>query len=188
MAVTAGLGLAAPQLDGDTKFAKLAGDIFSGLRDLRMLQKRDAFFNQLLSPAVRAAVAGQSFEQVTAPREQTVTVLFCDLRGSVQAIGRVETGRRWGKISQALDVMSEAIVEQDGVIGDFQGDAAMGFWGWPLPQDDQIERAARAALAIRKRFARPPAAGRGTRWPTSSAGSGSPTARPSPASSGRPTR
>jgi adenylate cyclase len=29
----------------------------------------------------------------------------------------------------------------------------MGFWGWPLPQPDQIDRAARAALAIRRAFA-----------------------------------
>src|SRR5262249_44514845 len=37
--------------------------------------------------------------------------------------------------------------------GDFQGDAAMGFWGWPLDCPDQVAQAARAALAIRKRFA-----------------------------------
>src|SRR5262249_20295672 len=29
---------------------------------------------------------------------------------------------------------------------------AMGFWGWPLPFPDQIERAARAALDIHKAF------------------------------------
>jgi adenylate cyclase len=38
------------------------------------------------------------------------------------------------------------------VIGDFQGDAAMGFWGWPVGGADQVERAARAALAIRRNF------------------------------------
>jgi adenylate cyclase len=29
----------------------------------------------------------------------------------------------------------------------------MGFWGWPLPQPDAVERACRAALAIRAEFA-----------------------------------
>ena len=28
----------------------------------------------------------------------------------------------------------------------------LGFWGWPLPQPDAAERAARTALAIRKQF------------------------------------
>jgi adenylate cyclase len=36
------------------------------------------------------------------------------------------------------------------VIGDFHGDAAMGFWGWPLPQTDAAMRAAEAAIRIRR--------------------------------------
>ncbi|MFO0852136.1 MAG: adenylate/guanylate cyclase domain-containing protein [Gemmataceae bacterium] len=50
--------------------------------------------------------------------------------------------------------MTRAIVNEDGVVGDFQGDATMGFWGWPLPQPDQAERAARAALSIRREVRR----------------------------------
>jgi adenylate cyclase len=146
--------LSPQQLSGDMKFTKLAGDVYSGLRDLFALRQREAFLAQLLSPPVRRALAGQRLEDVTAPREVPVTVLFCDLRGSVQTIEKAASDLlgTWGMISEALDVMTEAIVEQDGVIGDFQGDAAMGFWGWPIPQDDQVERAARAALLIRKKF------------------------------------
>ncbi len=143
------------RLDGDMKFAKLAADIYAGLRALRTLQQREAFLFQMLSPEVRKACEGKSFEEVTAPHELPVTVLFCDLRGSVRAIekGASDLGKMWKTVSQALDVMTAAIVESNGVIGDFQGDAAMGFWGWPLPQADQIERAAKAAITIRQRFA-----------------------------------
>ena len=38
----------------------------------------------------------------------------------------------WDSVSEALGIMTDAIVENDGVVGDFQGDAAMGFWGWPF--------------------------------------------------------
>ncbi len=143
------------RMDGDLKFAKLAADIYAGLRDLRNLQQREAFLFQMLSPEVRTACQRKSFEDVTCPRELPVTVLFCDLRGSVRAIekGAADLAATWKTVSQALDVMTAAIVESNGVIGDFQGDAAMGFWGWPLPQEDQIERAAKAALTIRNRFA-----------------------------------
>lgn len=141
-------------LDGDMKFAKLAGDIFTGLRELRQLQQREAFLTQLVAPVVRNYLRGKPLEEVTAPRELPVTVLFCDLRGFTASVhqGQADLMGTWDKLSQALDVMVEAIVEHEGVIGDFQGDAAMGFWGWPLPQDDQVERAARAALAIRRKF------------------------------------
>jgi adenylate cyclase len=56
------------------------------------------------------------------------------------------------RVSKALGVMTQNILDQGGVIGDFQGDAAMGFWGWPLAAPDRVERACRAALGIRAFF------------------------------------
>jgi adenylate cyclase len=40
------------------------------------------------------------------------------------------------------------VLANGGVIGDFHGDAAMGFWGWPLPQPDGAITASQTALAI----------------------------------------
>jgi adenylate cyclase len=56
------------------------------------------------------------------------------------------------RVGQSLGVMTRHIREQGGVVGDFHGDAAMGFWGWPLEQEDRIERACRAALGVRAEF------------------------------------
>ena len=140
---------------GDLKFVKLAGDIYAALRDLLGAQRREGFLARMLAPVVRQAVmANRRFEEVIAPRELPVTVLFCDLRGFTAAVAAREEDLMgtWEMLSEALDVMTEAIIDQDGVVGDFQGDAAMGFWGWPDPQDDQIDRAARAALVIRRKF------------------------------------
>jgi adenylate cyclase len=58
-------------------------------------------------------------------------------------------------VSKALGVMTHHILIEGGVVGDFHGDAAMGFWGWPLPQPDAVERACRAALGIRAAFVGP---------------------------------
>jgi adenylate cyclase len=44
--------------------------------------------------------------------------------------------------------MTRRILDSGGVIGDFHGDAAMGFWGWPLDQQDTALRAAHAASLI----------------------------------------
>jgi adenylate cyclase len=56
------------------------------------------------------------------------------------------------RVSRALGVMTHHIRQHGGVVGDFQGDAAMGFWGWPLPQQDAVPRTCRAALAVRAEF------------------------------------
>nr|MDQ3330792.1 adenylate/guanylate cyclase domain-containing protein [Planctomycetota bacterium] len=82
-------------------------------------------------------------------------VLFCDLRGfsakaekaSGDLVGLLE------RVSQALGVMTKEILAHNGVTGDFLGDAALGFWGWPFRSDEAPLDACRAALAIRKAFA-----------------------------------
>jgi adenylate cyclase len=53
--------------------------------------------------------------------------------------------------------MTQNILDRKGVIADFQGDAAMAFWGWPLPQPDKVLQACQAALGIRTLFERFPA-------------------------------
>jgi adenylate cyclase len=143
-------------LKSDLKFAELVAEIFASLRQVLDLQRRQTLLSRFLSRPVLSALAGQDMDEVLKPRETEVTVLFCDLRGSCRIAeeGQHELTGLWNRVSEALNIMAGSIIDQDGVIGDFQGDAAMGFWGWPLPANDMVERAARAALTIRRRFAR----------------------------------
>jgi adenylate cyclase len=143
-------------LKSDLKFAELVADMFGSLRQVRDLQRRHALLARFLSRPVLAAIAQKDIEDVLRPREAEVTVLFCDLRGScgIAEDAQYALAGVCDRVNEALGIMTSSITDQDGVIGDFQGDAAMGFWGWPLPTGDQVERAARAALAIWRRFRR----------------------------------
>src|SRR5262249_19859746 len=138
----------------DLKFAEVVADIFGSLRQVRDLQRRQTQLMSILSRPVVAALAQEDTEKVLRPRQTDVTVLFCDLRGSCRIMdaGQADLPGLWSQVSEALGIMTSSIIDQDGVVGDFQGDAAMGFWGWPLEVPDQVERAARAALNIRRRF------------------------------------
>lgn len=147
----------AADLREEVKFAEIVAATLGALRQVRQLERKHAALSQFLPPAVMQALEVQDAEQVLAPRETQVSVLFCDLRGFSR---KVEQGMRGPgslmevlqRVSKALGVMTHHILEQDGVVGDFQGDAAMGFWGWPLPQEDLVQRACLAALAIRLEF------------------------------------
>jgi adenylate cyclase len=143
-------------LKSDLKFAEVVADIFGSLRQVRDLQRRQTQLMSILSRPVVAALAQEDTDKVLQPRETEVTVLFCDLRGSCRIMdeGQDDLPGLWSQVSEALSIMTSSIIDQDGVIGDFQGDAAMGFWGWPLSVPDQVERAAHAALNIRRRFVR----------------------------------
>jgi adenylate cyclase len=146
---------AAPDdLQDDVKFTELVGTTVASLRQSRVLQRRQMGMRRFFAPVVMDAMSGRDPEEVLQPRETDVSVLFCDLRGftrqSEESQGRLlELLQR---VSDALGVMTGEILRAGGVVGDFHGDAAMGFWGWPIDQPDAVLRAASAALAIRESF------------------------------------
>jgi adenylate cyclase len=144
----------AGDLRQDIKFTEIVAGTLSSLRKLGQLQRKQAMLSQFFPPAVLSALETRGAAEVLAPSLTDVAVLFCDLRGFSHKAEQ-EAENLMGllqRVSKALGVMNHHILDQDGVVGDFQGDAAMGFWGWPLAQDDMILRACQAALAIRQQF------------------------------------
>jgi adenylate cyclase len=142
-------------LRDEVKFTELAATTLGALCDVRLLERQRTALAQFFAPLVLEALQGVDPEVALAPRETEVTVLFCDLRGFARTSERAADDLLGllNRVSLALGVMTHHIREAGGVLGDFHGDAAMGFWGWPLPQPDAALRAARAALAIRAQFA-----------------------------------
>jgi adenylate cyclase len=142
-------------LRDDVKFAELTASTMAALRESHLLARRQAGLGQFFSPVVLEALSQQDADEALAPREADVTVLFCDLRGFTQQSER-SAGNLFdllARVSNALGVMTHHILGEGGVVGDFHGDAAMGFWGWPLAQPDAVQRACRSALGIKAAFA-----------------------------------
>jgi len=144
----------ASDLREEMKFTELVAAMLGSLRQMRLLERQHANLSQFFSPLVLESLSAEDPEVVLAPRETEVSVLFCDLRGS-----SLQTERHADdllgllrRVSKALGVMTRQILDQGGVVGDFQGDAAMGFWGWPLGDEGAVQRTCRAALAIRAEF------------------------------------
>ncbi|MBN1911494.1 MAG: adenylate/guanylate cyclase domain-containing protein [Pirellulales bacterium] len=139
----------------DMKFTELVAATLRSLRQMRLLERQHANLSQFFSPVVIDTLTNEDPELALAPRETHVSVLFCDLRGFARQTEQ-HAGNLMGlleRVSGALGVMTHQILDQGGVVGDFQGDAAMGFWGWPITQEDDVLRTCRAALAIRREFA-----------------------------------
>ncbi len=142
---------AAPDdLQDDVKFAELVGTTIANLRLSRRLERRQAAMRRFFAPVVMDALAGRDTDEVLAPREVDLSVMFCDLRGFSRRSERDadQLLDLLARVSDALGVMTRHILDTGGVIGDFHGDAAMGFWGWPLDQSDTALRAADAASRI----------------------------------------
>lgn len=134
----------------DLKFTQLVASIVGALRQVRALQEQRTVLGQFFSPIVLDKLAQEDPATFLAPRLTEVSVIFCDLRG-FSGESEKNAGDLMGlleRVGNALGVMTHNILENGGVIGDFQGDSAMGFWGWPLPQPDAAARACLAALAV----------------------------------------
>ncbi len=141
---------------GDLRFTELVSDFISSIRQVKSLQTQQAGMAQFFSPAVIEAVRKGNADKILEPRETDITVLFCDVRGfSKKAEAAQENLKQLlDRVSEALGVMTAGIMKYDGVIADFQGDAALGFWGWPSQPEDGPLSACRAALHIANEFTR----------------------------------
>lgn len=145
-------------LKGDLRFTELIADFIGSIRAVKALQSQQAGLAQFFSPAVIEAVrtSGADIDAVLKPRESEITVLFCDVRGFSKKSEAAKDSLQelLNRVSDALGVMTAGILQFDGVIADFQGDAALGFWGWPSPPPEGPVAACRAAVYIQQAFHR----------------------------------
>jgi adenylate cyclase len=102
------------------------------------------------SPAVVERILQQRDEgHFLVTQEQEVTIIFADIVGFTpmsEGMTPVEVTR---VLNRYLSSMCDVILEHDGTIDKFIGDAILAVFGVPLQQQDHARRAARAALGMR---------------------------------------
>jgi len=141
-------------LMGELRLAELMAHFLGAIRNIRFLEQQHTSMKQFFSPAVVETLLSKEGALALEPREGPVSVLFCDVRGFSRKVeeGRSNLPLLLERVSEALSVMTRCILKFEGVIADFQGDAALGFWGWPAQFEDCAAHACRAALAIQETF------------------------------------
>jgi adenylate cyclase len=144
------------RVQADIKFTEFVADVIGALQRQRRLERQQSGLRQFFSPPILEALGRDLDTSLLEPRECDVTVLFCDLRGFSRQMEEQAHDLRGilERVSLALEVMTSRILRFGGVTGDFQGDAALGFWGWPIASAESPLNACRAALAIREEFSR----------------------------------
>ena len=84
------------------------------------------------------------------PREvrRTVTIIFCDLKGSTELGGVLDTEALHEVKERYFPAMAAEITRHGGKIEKYIGDAIMAVFGLPLPHEDDALRAVRAAQGM----------------------------------------
>jgi class 3 adenylate cyclase/tetratricopeptide (TPR) repeat protein len=99
-------------------------------------------------PPKRAAET-QSSSKDDAER-RPITVLFCDLVGSTTIAAKLDAEDWRNLVGSYLDAASAAVTRLGGHVQDTFGDGLMVLFGYPQAQENDAERAVRAALAIQR--------------------------------------
>ena len=82
-----------------------------------------------------------------------ITVMFCDLVGSTSISAGLDAEDWRDLVGAYLDAASAAVTEMGGHVAKKLGDGLMALFGYPVAQENDAERAARAALSIQRALA-----------------------------------
>jgi class 3 adenylate cyclase/predicted ATPase len=103
-------------------------------------------------PAPAAASQPQPRSGTDAER-RPITVMFCDLVGSTALASRLDAEDWRSLVNAYLDEASGAVTGLGGHVLKRLGDGLMALFGYPHAQENDAERAVRAALAIQRALA-----------------------------------
>ena len=102
-------------------------------------------------------------DQLVAER-RPITVMFCDLVGSTSLAAKLDAEDWRNLVNAYLDEASGAVTGLGGHVLKKLGDGLMALFGYPHAQENDAERAVRAALAIQRALADSLGIGRNTQW------------------------
>ena len=138
----------------------LAGIARAGGQGLREQRER-AYLHQLLARRISPSLLqdilrqpGPIWTQVGGSRCRCV-VLFTDLVGFTELSARLEPAPLFALLNRYFEAIAAAVIEQQGLVDKFIGDALMAEFGVPRSRGDAMEAlaAATAALAMQRRLA-----------------------------------
>jgi PAS domain S-box-containing protein len=108
-------------------------------------------FGRVVAPRVRDRLLAHPDNLQLDGAKQLVTIMFADLSGFTTYGEKHEPEAVFSVLNQYLSLAAQAILEHEGTLDKFMGDAVMAMWNSPDPQPDHALRAVRAALKIVER-------------------------------------
>ncbi len=106
-------------------------------------------FGRFVSPAVVERMSASRSSLVLGGESRELTLLFCDLRDFTSLSEGLTAEQLTTFMNDYLTPMTDVILEHDGTIDKYMGDAVMAFWNAPLDDPNHARSACLAALAMR---------------------------------------
>ncbi len=118
----------------------------------RRMVERQAF-ERFLSPAIAERIVQNPDAIQLGGENQTVTILFSDIRGFTRMSEHMEPHAVVELLNQYFSEMTDIIFDSGGTLDKYLGDGIMVLYGAPLPMPDAPLRAAKAAIEMQRSLA-----------------------------------
>jgi adenylate cyclase len=106
-------------------------------------------FGKFLTPAVVDRLAADPRGLVLGGETRELTIMFSDLRNFSGLSEKLDAQELTKFMNAFLTPMTDAILDHEGTIDKYVGDAIVAFWNAPLDVPDHATKAVRAALKMR---------------------------------------
>ena len=132
--------------------AELFARVKSLLRIKGLQDERLARLKSFFSPQLAEAIAAGKGEEVLKTHRREITVEFFDLRGFTAFTDSAEPEEVMELLRAFHGALGKIVLEHQGTLERFAGDAVMVFFNDPLPVERPAEHAVRTALAVQEAF------------------------------------
>lgn len=105
-------------------------------------------FSTVLSPTVVDQLLSNPALAGLGGSERELTVMFSDIRGFTTMSEKLSPEGLTQFLNEYLTPMTEILIQHEGTLDKYMGDAIMCFWGAPIPQQDHAARAAVTAVEM----------------------------------------
>ena len=106
-------------------------------------------FGRYVSPAVVSQLAERPENLRLGGLQRPLTLMFCDLRSFTTISEGFTATELTHFLNEYLTPMTTVILDQNGTVDKYMGDAIMAFWNAPLDDPDHALHAVQAALKMR---------------------------------------
>lgn len=121
--------------------------VLDDLTERKKLEAQRRLLERMVSPAILDQVDLKSLEM--GGKKVDVTALFADVRGFTAFSEQRTPEELVAVLNRYLAAGAEAVLEYEGTVDKFLGDAVMAWYNAPVPQADHTLRAVKTALALR---------------------------------------
>jgi PAS domain S-box-containing protein len=124
--------------------------VLDDMTERKKLEGQRKLFERMVSPAVIQQLNPNSL--ALGGKRTEISCLFADIRGFTSYSETLSPEQLVRVLNRYLAAGAEAVLEEEGTVDKFLGDAVMAWFNAPIPQPDHTLRAVRTAIKLRERI------------------------------------